>query len=121
MPVSRQTIDILNADGTQVIEKSALLDAGYAQSGSLTQPSFSTGVAQILSTTRNLGVHIAVTNTTIAGTAAIALSPDNSTFTTVQTLTSGVNASVLSTMVLLPAGWALKITFTNATVVVTQV
>ena len=119
MPTSRQTADILNADGTTVLYKSALIDKGFATSGSLTQPTFVTGTAQILSTTRDLSAHIAVTNTAAGGTAAIALSPDNSTFTTVQTLTSTVNSSVLSTMVLIPASWALKITFSNATVVVT--
>ena len=121
MPVSRSTTDILNADGTQIIEKSALLDRGYAQSGSLATQSFSSGVGAAVSTTRDVYVHVAVTNTSAAGTAVIALSPDNSTYSNVQTITSTVNSTVISTLVLVPAGWFMKITFSNATVVATLV
>lgn len=121
MPVSRNTVDILNADGTQVLEKAALLDKGFAQSGSLATQAFSSTVGASVSATRDVSLNVAVTNTSIAGTCAIALSPDNSTYSTVQTLTSGVNASVLSTLIYVPAGWFVKMTFTNATVVATIV
>lgn len=119
MPVSRQTVDILNADASQILTKGAQLDAGFAQSGSLSQPAFVSGTAQILSTTRNVTAYIAVTNTAAGGTATVALSPDNSTFTNLAVVTSTVNASVHLATVLVPAGWALKITLSNATVVVT--
>lgn len=119
MPVSRTTTDILNADATQVIYKNAQLDGGFAQSGSLTQPTFVSGTAQALSTTRNVWAYIAVTNTAAGGTATIALSPDNSTFTNLAVVTSTVNASVHLATVMVPAGWFLKITLSNATVVVT--
>jgi hypothetical protein len=89
-------------------------------SGALAQPAFSTGTAQQLSTTRDFFAIVALTATTIAGTCAIALSPDNTTYTTVATLTPGVSAAVESLGFAVPVNWWLRLTFTNATVVVTN-
>ena len=119
MPTSRATLDILNADASQVLYKAVQVDKGFATSGALAQPTFVSGTQQAPSTTRDVTAYIAVTNTAAGGTATIALSPDNSTFTNLAVVTSTVNSSVHLATVIVPAGWFLKITLSNATVVVT--
>lgn len=119
MPISRSTVDIYNPDGTVILEKGALIDYGNASSGSLPTQVLSTGVGATLSTTRTVTAYIAVTNTAAGGTCAVALSPDNSTYSTVATATSTVNSSVHTITVVVPAGWFVKATFSNATIVTT--
>ena len=119
MPISKSAVDIYNADNNEILIKGGLVDAGYPQSGSLSTTTLSTTVATTLSTTRDVTAYITVTNTSAAGTIAVALSPDNSTFSTVATNTTGANSTVNTLTIRVPAGWFIKATFTNATITTT--
>lgn len=119
MPISKSVVDIYNADGNEVLIKSGLLDVGVAQSGSLPTATLASTVAQALSTTRSVTAYITVTNTGAGGTCAVALSPDNSTFSTVATMTTTANSTVETLTVVVPAGWYIKATFSNATITTT--
>lgn len=119
MPISRSTVDIYNADGTQIIEKAALLDYGNASSGSLPTQVFATGVGAQASTTRTVTAYVVVTGTSAASTCTIALSPDNSTYSNVATITPTITATVLTATIIIPAGWFMKCTFSNATIATT--
>ena len=93
-------------------------------SGTLPQLSaWSSGTAQQNPVSRPITVVISPTgdNTNNAATVAIALSPDNSTFTTVSTwsLASAVNntgAITTTTCIPLPDGWWIKLTLSHSTV-----
>lgn len=119
MPISQSVVDIYNADGNEVLYKSAKIDAGVAQSGSLPTATLATTVAQRLAATRTITAYITVTNTGAGGTCAVDLSPDNSTFSTVATVTSGANSTVHTLTIVIPAGWYVKATFSNATITTT--
>jgi hypothetical protein len=95
---------------------SATSPVGTIVSGALPTAALSSGVGAQLSTTRDVNAYIAITNTATGGTAAIALSPDNVTYSTVATVASAINASVTLVTVRVPAGWYLKVTATNATI-----
>jgi hypothetical protein len=85
-------------------------------SGALPTASYSSGVAQQNLTGKDIFVAVEVTATTIAGTCAIALSPDGTTYTTIATLTPAVNGAAEPYLIPVPAGWYTKLTFSNATV-----
>lgn len=119
MPLSKSVVDIYNADGTTIIEKSALIDYGNASSGSLPTQVLATGVGATLSTTRTVTAYIVVTGTSAASTCTVALSPDNSTYSNVATITPTVTATVLTATIIVPAGWFIKATFSNATITTT--
>jgi hypothetical protein len=98
---------------------------GTITSGNLPQvgTTWSSGTAQQASTARDVELYLQVTGdaTNNIASCAVALSPDNTTFTTVGTisLAAAVNntgaIAVLST-VRVPAGWYLKLTFSHAAV-----
>jgi hypothetical protein len=89
-------------------------------SGALSQPAFVSGTPQQLSTTRDMTAVIAFTATLAAGTCAVALSPDNVTYTTAATLSPGILNGVDSVAVAVPVNWRLRLTFSNGTAVVTE-
>jgi hypothetical protein len=70
-------------------------------------------------TARDVTLVIAVTATLLSGTATIALSPDNVTFSTLGVASPGVAASVDLVTLTVPAGWWVKITLVSATVTAT--
>lgn len=81
------------------------------------------GTAKVNPVSRNITVALEIVfdGTNNAATCAIAISPDNSTFTTLATpgLAAAVNntgAITLSTNVPLPQGWYIKLTLTRAAV-----
>jgi hypothetical protein len=88
-------------------------------SGALPTAIPSTGVAFQCLTTRDVTLVIATTATLLSGTATIALSPDNVTFSTLGIATPGVASSVDLDTITVPAGWWVKITLSNATVTAT--
>jgi Pectate lyase superfamily protein len=85
-------------------------------SGALPTVSPSSGTAFQCLTTRDVTLITAVTATLLTGTATIAISPDNSTFTTVGVAGPGVAAAVDLVTLQVPAAWWVKITLSNATV-----
>jgi hypothetical protein len=83
------------------------------------------GTAKVNPVTRQITVNVEVTSdgTNNAGTCAIAISPDDSTYTTVGTVAvpAGVNNLGVVTQVVpvtLPAGWFIKLTFTATRITV---
>jgi hypothetical protein len=89
-------------------------------SGALSQPAFVSGTPQQLNTARDMTAVIAFTATLAAGTCAVALSPDNVTYTTAATLSPGILNGVDSIAIPVPVNWYLRLTFSNGTVVVTE-
>jgi hypothetical protein len=83
-------------------------------SGALSTVTLSSGTGAQVDTTcdRNLAVVISVTLAT--DTVAFALSPDNTTYTTLATLTPGVATSSDLFMIPVPAGWYVKCTITGS-------
>jgi polygalacturonase len=81
------------------------------------------GTERQASTTRDVDVYVAVTGdaTNNAATCAIALSPDDTTFTTLCTVSLAAainNTGAITVMqtVRVPAGWWLKLTLSHTTV-----
>lgn len=95
-----------------------------ATSGSLSDTgAWSSGTAKIVSTTRAVTVAVELVGdaTNNVASCTVAISPDNSTFTTIGTpsLAAAINntgAITLLTNVPLPTGWAIKLTFSHFTV-----
>lgn len=88
-------------------------------SGALPTVVPSSGTAFQCLTTRDVTLVTAVTATLLTGTATIALSPDNTTFSTLGVASPGVAASVDLVTMQVPAGWWVKLTLSNATVTCT--
>lgn len=102
-------------NGSGVIQAPAGLQTTVQSSGALPTVAPVSGAAFQPSATRDTFVAVPFTLTTAAGTCLVQLSPDNSTFSTLATLTPGVNAAVAVAAVYVPAGWRVKLTVTNAT------
>lgn len=96
--------------------------AGTVVSGALaTQQLVSTTGAQI-NTTRDTNTYTAVTydNSGSDATLKVELSPDNTTYSTLATITwktftGAVAANIAMLPIRVPAGWYIKLTTTNAT------
>lgn len=91
-------------------------------SGALPTISFSSGTAAQVTVTRDVFLNVPVTYTPTAGAAAtckVEISPDNVTFSTLSTeqvpAGTALDSFVRSTQILVPAGWYVKLTVTNAT------
>jgi hypothetical protein len=83
------------------------------------------GTAKVNPVTRQITVNVEVTTdgTNNAGTCAIAISPDDSTYTTVGTVAvpaaiNNLGVGVHVVPVTLPAGWFIKLTFTATRITV---
>ena len=102
--------------------------ASAITAGALPTVGTTTGNAFQASSTRAVTVMVPITYTPTAGaaaTAVIAVSPDNTTFTTVSTNSvpagTALDSFVLVTPIPLPTGWYAKVTVTNATIPATSV
>ena len=137
-------IDILTSDGSQVVRQGELnytdsnpltpaaLNAtspvGTIVSGALPTVTLTSTTGAQVSTARDVTLYVPLTGdaTNNAATCAIALSPDNTTYTTVGTvsLAAAVNntgAVVLVESVRVPAGWYVKLTTSHMAIGATGV
>jgi hypothetical protein len=96
---------------------------GVITSGALPTATLSSGTGAQVSTTRDVSAYIALTAdaTNNAATAAVALSPDNVTYSTLYTLSlaaavNNTGAIVLPAHVRVPAGWYIKVTVSHMTI-----
>jgi hypothetical protein len=80
--------------------------------GALPTTTFASGTGKQILTNRDVTLAVPVTTTTATGTLLVQLSPDNVTYST---LTPAVNAVTDLVTFLVPAGWYVKLTATNAT------
>lgn len=121
-------VDILNPEGTEVklsgqcnftsASNAPLPIANPVTSGTLPQLSaWASGTAQQNPVTRPITVALAISDdgTNNAATVVVAVSPDNTTYTTLATVTipAGINtlgAATLLNCVPLPTGWWIKLT-----------
>jgi hypothetical protein len=92
-------------------------------SGALPTVSLSSTTAAQVSTTRNVTAVVAITNdaTNNAATCKVELSPDNSTFSTLLTVSyaaavNNTGAIVYPLTIPVPAGWWVKLTVTHAAI-----
>ncbi len=100
--------------------------AGTITSGTLPNTgAWVSGTAKVNPVTRDITVNVEVTSdgTNNAGTCAIAISPDNVTFTTVGTVAipaawNNLGIGVEVVPVSLPNGWYIKLTFTATRITV---
>ncbi len=97
--------------------EAALSPEGIIVSGSLPTGQLSSGVGAQINTGRDVETHTPVTFTPTAGanaTCAVALSPDNVTYSTLYTLTVPVGVAldgfVLDACCRVPASWYLRLT-----------
>ena len=104
-----------NIATTGVVSETGLATTAITSGALPTIGAFSSGTGQQVSTSRDTTLVFSVTNTTVAGTCVVALSPDGTTYTTALTITSGVNGSVQPVFLPVPAGWRVKCTFSHAT------
>jgi hypothetical protein len=88
-----------------------------------TTSAFASGTAKQIHATRDVFLSVPITTdaTANAATCAVALSPDNSTFSTLYTLTSSVAVNTVGAVVLpvslyVPAAWYVKLTVSHATI-----
>jgi hypothetical protein len=112
------------ATGAQPVVRNQVSPVGTITSGTLPNTgAWVSGTAKVNPVSRDINVYVelvgAATNTIASCT--IALSPDNSTYTTVGTpsLAAAVNntgAITLLCNVRVPSGWYIKLTFSNFTV-----
>lgn len=134
-PNSKTTINIGTTGTILTADPTARSGASWAVSAALTARTAQTSGALAttsawVSTTakqidaaqdRFLVVPITLTPTgAAAATCVVALSPDNSTFSTVVTETAPIGTAldsfVVGAYLFVPKGWYVKLTFTNATV-----
>jgi hypothetical protein len=99
------------------VKLNQLSPAGTITSGALPTVQLVSGTAAQINTGRDVETHTPVTCTPTAGasaTCAIAISPDDTTFSTLVTLTvpAGValDGFILDARARVPAGWYLKLT-----------
>lgn len=118
MPSNASNVNIYTQDGSKVVESGQLLLTGSATSGTLPQmAAWVSGTAQQNPVAYPITVVTAPTGdaTNNAATVAYAISPDNSTFTTVATwsLAAAINNTGAITNVVnvaVPPGWYIKLT-----------
>lgn len=118
MAVNQSAVTILTADGGKIVENGLMQFTGSATSGTLPQmAAWVSGTAQQNPVGYPITVVLAPTGdaTNNAATVAVAISPDNTTYTTVATwsLAAGVNNTGAITNIVnqpLPVGWYIKIT-----------
>ncbi len=114
---SKKITALANATGAQdALALGQVSPLAAITSGALPTVSLSSGTGAQVSTTRDVELYAAITYTLIAGTCAVALSPDNSTYTTLITISPGVASSVEPVQVRVPAGWYIKLTVSNAVI-----
>ncbi len=127
-------IDLLNPEGTEVVQSGL---ANFTSAGNAPQPSappitsgtlpntgaWVSGTAKVNPVSRSITVAVEVVTdgTNNAATCAIAISPDNVTYTTLGTpsVAAAINTSgaiTLLTDVPLPQGWYIKLTLSHTTV-----
>lgn len=101
---------------------------GGVASGALPTIQLVSGAAQVPSTARTVTTYtsVAYNNSSADATITVALSPDNSTFSTLavvtnKTFTGAVNGNITMVTVIVPIGWAFKITTVNATLGATTI
>lgn len=92
-------------------------------SGALPTVSLSSGTGAQVSTARDVYLSASITYTPTAGASAtcvVAISPDNTTYSTLVTETvplgTALDSFVKATTIVVPAGWYVKLTTTNATI-----
>jgi hypothetical protein len=92
--------------------------ANPTSSGALSTTTFVSGTGKQILTTRDVFLTIPYTGAASAGTLAVALSPDNTTYTTLHTLALPASATgyTLSCTLAVPAGWWVKLTASNITI-----
>jgi hypothetical protein len=112
----------LDDNGTDRLD-GTLVTYNPLASGALPTVSLSSGTAAQVSATRNVTAAIAITNdaTNNAATTKVELSPDNSTFTTLATISyaaavNNTGAIVFLQSVSVPAGWYIKVTVAHAAI-----
>lgn len=138
MPVTYNG-NLVNADGTLVVRSGELVftDAtpsvpaalnatspvGTITSGSLPTVTLTSTTGAQVSTTRDVNLYVPLTSdaTNNAATCAIALSADNSTYTTLTTVSVAAAVNNLGALVQLvtvrvPAGWYVKLTTSRMTI-----
>jgi hypothetical protein len=129
-------VDILNPEGTDVIQSGQLNftsltnqpvgSANAITSGTLpNMGAWVSGTAKVNPVARPVTVNVEVTSdgTNNAGTCAIAISPDDSTYTTIGTVAVPAAINNLGVLVKvvpvnLPNGWYIKLTFTATRITV---
>ena len=114
------SVAFTDSNATSPAALNATSPVGTITSGALPTVSLSSGTGAQVSTSRDVNAYIALTAdaTNNAATAAIALSPDNTTYSTLATisLAAAVNNTgeiVQMATVRVPAGWYLKVTVSH--------
>lgn len=124
-PTFTGTVTVPAAAATTSAPRLAQLTSALTiTSGALpTTGAWVSGTAKVNPVTRQITVAVEVVSdgTANAATCAIAISPDNTTFSTIATpgasvAVNTVGAVTLLSCVTLPAGWFIKLTFAHATV-----
>ncbi len=127
-------IDLLNPEGTEVVQSGL---ANFTSADNAPQPAappitsgtlpntgaWVSGTAKVNPVSRSItvAVEVVTSGTNALATCAIAISPDNVTYTTLGTpsVAAAINTSgavTLLTDVPLPQGWYIKLTLSNVTV-----
>ena len=117
-----------DSNATTPAPLNATSPVGTITSGTLPTVTLTSTTGAQVSTARDVNIYIPLTGdaTNNAATGAVALSPDNTTYTTVETfsLAAAVNntgAIVLAANVRVPAGWYIKITTSHMAIGATGV
>jgi hypothetical protein len=115
------------AAGTSALRLNQVSPVATVTSGALATVQLVSGTGTQISATRDAEAHTPVTfNDSISSAScAVALSPDNVTYSALYTLTlpnfvGAVTGNILPISVRVPAGWYLKLTVSNATLGVTS-
>ena len=113
---------VLQGKGTGAPKFPGGLKTTAIAAGALPTLAFSSGVAKQVEATRDAHLVVPVTYTPTAGaaaTCALALSPDNLTYSTLVTVTvplgTALDSFVDQVAVAVPAGWWVRLTVANAT------
>lgn len=116
-------ITFVDSNATTPAALNATSPVGTITSGSLPTVTLTSTTGAQVSTTRDVNVYVPLTSdaTNNAATCAIALSADNSTYTTLTTVSvaaaiNNLGALVQLVTVRVPAGWYVKLTTSRMTI-----
>jgi hypothetical protein len=121
--LASRVLSFTDASTLQPPKLNQVSPVGTVTSGALSTQQLVTATGAQVSTTRDVEVHTLLTGsaTNAIATCAVALSPDNVTYSTLYTvsLAAAVNntgAIAIPVAVRVPAGWYIKLTVSNFTI-----
>lgn len=102
-----------------IVGRNQVSPVGTVTAGALSTQQLVSATGAQVSTTRDVETHTPCTSTSAAPAVTVAISPDNTTYSTLCVASWAITAAITDIVVRVPAGWFIKLTAVNATIGVT--